>query len=189
MNIQPYKNSKRIIIEPGEYYVSSNQEVISTLLGSCVAACLYDPVRGVTGMNHFLLAYRSRQDPYLKLNSEAGRYGVHAMELLIHSMVLRGAKKRHLKAKCFGGGDVLSIAESSWENRGIGDVNVDFIHKYLKSEKIPLISSSLGGRHGRNIHFMGHDFSVFMKKINSGVEHQVQLEEKKYWKKVLQSMK
>ncbi|WP_211217212.1 chemotaxis protein CheD [Psychromonas ossibalaenae] len=169
--------------------MSSNQEVISTLLGSCVAACLYDPVKGITGMNHFLLAERRHHTPYHMFNSEAGRYGVHAMELLIHSMVLRGAKKSHLKAKCFGGGDVLSITESAWGNRGIGDVNIDFIHEYLKSEKIPLISSSLGGKHGRNIHFMGHDFSVFMKKINSGIEFQVQQEEKKYWEKVLQSMK
>ena len=109
MNIQPFKHTNRIIIDPGEFYVSNKQEVISTLLGSCVAACLYDPVNKVIGMNHFLLAYKHHSFDKPVIESEEGRYGLQSMELLINGMMAKGASRLNIKAKCFGGGDVLHI--------------------------------------------------------------------------------
>lgn len=162
MNIQPYKNTQRIILEPGEFYVSTTQEVISTLLGSCVATCLYDPVTDVMGMNHFLLAYQ--QSEHCVMDSQAGKYGIHAMQLLINAMLQLGAKKHNLRAKCFGGANLLQKGYKIQE-KGIGSSNIEFIDHFLMSENIPVVSSSLGGMHGMNIHFIGEDYSVYMRKI------------------------
>ena len=85
-----------ITVKPGEYYVSKEDVVISTLLGSCVSACLYDPVKRIVGMNHFLLSNKryARRMPYYE--TEAGRYGVHSMEMLINEMMKMGARREHL---------------------------------------------------------------------------------------------
>lgn len=179
----PFKNTQRIVIDPGEYYVSRKQEVISTLLGSCVAACLYDPVNKVFGMNHFLLAYRHYAQNVPIIQSEEGRYGIYAMELLINALMKQGANKLNLKAKCFGGGNVLKLREDKENQKTVGDVNVEFIKEFLKNEKIPIVSSSLGGNHGRNVHFVGTDYSVFIKQIADTQERLVENEERRYWKK------
>lgn len=178
-----FKGLQRVIIDPGEYYVSAKSEVISTLLGSCVAACLFDPVNRVFGMNHFLLAYRHhlRQIPIIQ--SEEGRYGMYAMELLINGMMKHGASRSNLKAKCFGGANVLRLREGSQNDQTIGDVNVEFIKAFLANEKIPLISSSLGGIHGRNVHFVGTDYSVYIKKIGESQDRLLEKQERRYWQK------
>jgi len=180
---QSFKHTSRIIIDPGEYYVSNKQEVISTLLGSCVAACLYDPVQKVIGMNHFLLAYRNHSFSNPTIESEEGRYGINAMELLINDMMAKGAIRRHLKAKCFGGGDVLHLRGEAGGRRSVGGANIDFIREFLKDENIPIVGSALGGEHGRNVHFVGDDFSVYVKTIGKRREEAVAESERKYWKK------
>lgn len=179
----PVKNLQRVIIDPGEYYVSAKPEVISTLLGSCVAACLFDPVNRVFGMNHFLLAYRQHSQHIPIIQSEEGRYGIYAMELLINGMMKRGASRSNLNAKCFGGANVLKVRESSQHERTVGDVNVEFIKAFLANEKIPLISSSLGGMHGRNVHFVGTDYSVYIKKIGESQDRLLEKQERRYWRK------
>ena len=113
MQIGQYQGLPRIIIDPGESYVTKKDEIISTLLGSCVAVCLYDPVNRVIGMNHFLLAQQHSAHNAALLGSEGGRYGIHAMELLINQMLKQGAQRIHLKAKAFGGGDVLKLGNES----------------------------------------------------------------------------
>ncbi len=183
MIVQPFKTTRRIVIEPGEYYVSRKPEVISTLLGSCVAACLYDPVNRIFGMNHFLLAYRHHSQNVPIIQSEEGRYGIYAMELLINAMMKMGANKLNLRAKCFGGGNVLKLREDKENQKTVGDVNVDFIKEFLKNEKIPIVNSSLGGNHGRNVHFVGTDYSVFIKRIADTQEVLLENEERRYWKK------
>jgi chemotaxis protein CheD len=186
MNSQPFKHTNRIIIDPGEYYVSTKQEVISTLLGSCVAACLYDPQKNIIGMNHFLLAYRHHSFTQPVIESEEGRYGMNAMELLINEMMVKGANRSNLKAKCFGGGDVLHLRGEAGGRQSVGGVNIQFIREFLKNEKIPLVSSSLGGDFGRNVHFVGDDFSVFVKKIGSTQKLSLEAEERSYWKRSLE---
>ncbi|BCG63805.1 MAG: chemotaxis protein CheD [Methyloprofundus sp.] len=183
MKTLPYKQTQRIIIDPGEYYVSSEQEIISTLLGSCVAACLYDPVNRIIGMNHFLLAYRHHAHSVPLLDTEEARYGMYAMELLINEMMQHGASKLNLKAKCFGGGNVLHLREDKKNKETIGDVNIAFIKEFLKNEKIPLMGGCLGGKFGRNIHFVGGDFSVYVKRIENNQTQQLEQEERQYWKK------
>jgi chemotaxis protein CheD len=161
----PYKQSQRVIIEPGEQYVGRNSEVISTLLGSCVSACLYDSASKIFGMNHFLLAYRHKGYHSEVLNSEEGRYGIYAMEMLINAMMKKGANRYNLQAKCFGGSNVLNLPDFGNSENSIAEMNVVFIKAFLNKENIAITNSCLGGNQGRIIHFFGHDFSVFMKKI------------------------
>lgn len=189
MKIQPFKHTNRIIIDPGEYYVSSKQEVISTLLGSCVAACLFDPVNNIIGMNHFLLAYSQHIYDKPVIESEEARYGMQAMELLINEMMSKGASRLNLKAKCFGGGDVLKIRGEPGGRQSVGGVNIDFIREFLKNENIPMVGSALGGNFGRNVHFVGNDFSVFVKMIGQKQKTQLEKEERTYWKKSIDEHK
>ncbi len=182
MKVLPFKTTQRIIIDPGEYYVTRQPEVISTLLGSCVAACLYDPVNRVFGMNHFLLAYRHHAHNLPIIQSDEGRYGIYAMELLINDMMKIGANRLNLQAKCFGGGNVLKLREDKENQQTVGDVNAEFIKAFLSNENIPLVGACLGGRHGRNVHFVGTDFSVFVKKIGDKQERLLENQERRYWK-------
>lgn len=180
-----YKQTQRVIIEAGEFYVSQRPEIISTLLGSCVAACLYDPVMRIMGMNHFLLAYRNLSPHSSLLESEAGRYGLYAMELLINGMLKQGANKLNLKAKVFGGGNVLKLREASRAGHTVGDANCLFIKEFLRKERIPLVAASLGGNIGRNIHFAGSDFSVYVKPIYHADNSELEQIERRYWLKTM----
>ncbi len=173
MQIGQYLGLPRIIIDPGESYVTKKNEIISTLLGSCVAACLYDPVNRVIGMNHFLLAQQRSAHNADLLGSEGGRYGIHAMELLINQMLRQGAQRSQLKAKAFGGGDVLKLGNESRGGVSIGAINCEFIKTFLRTEHIPLVASGLGGHIGRNIFFVASDFSVYVKRIEQAEEQAV----------------
>jgi chemotaxis protein CheD len=179
---------KRVVIHPGEHHVVKTEMMISTLLGSCVAACLYDPVMRVIGMNHFLLANKryARENPQV-LQSEAGRYGMHAMELLINNMLKAGAQRRNLRAKVFGGGNVLPGVSGGGDSFfAVGNVNSRFILEYLQQENIPVVAKGLGGSHGRIIHFVSTDFSVFVKRIAKSRTLEVEKKEKQYWNKSIQ---
>jgi len=192
MQIGHYKGLPRVIIDPGESYVTKKNEIISTLLGSCVAACLYDPVNRVIGMNHFLLAQQhSAHNAALLgtahktalLGTESGRYGIHAMELLINQMLRQGAQRTHLKAKAFGGGDVLKLGNELRGGKSIGAINCEFIKTFLRTERIPLVASGLGGNIGRNIFFLMSDFSVYVKSIEHDEEQVVIQQERRFLKK------
>ena len=183
MQIGQYQGMTRIIIDPGESYVTQKNEIISTLLGSCVAACLYDPINRVHGMNHFLLSEQYSAHNAALLGSEGGRYGIHAMELLINQMLKQGAQRINLKAKAFGGGDVLKMNHRLRGGQSIGAVNCEFIKTFLRTERIPLVSSGLGGDVGRNIFFLPDDFSVYVKNIERAEEQAVIKQEHRFLKK------
>ncbi|WP_374802217.1 chemotaxis protein CheD [Paracoccus zhouxuedongae] len=115
--------------------------LISTVLGSCVAACLHDPVAQVGGMNHFLLPDGTNR------GGAAASYGVNAMELLINDLIKHGASKSRLTAKMFGGARMV---------QGLSDVgakNAEFILRFLTAEGISCLSQSLGGTHARRVEF------------------------------------
>ena len=112
---------------------------MSTVLGSCVAACLFDPVRGVGGMNHFLLADGDGE--------EAMRYGAYAMEVLINDLLKLGASRERLQAKLFGGAKMIERLND------IGADNARFARRFLATEGIPIVGESLGGRRARRIEF------------------------------------
>ncbi len=126
----------KIIIQPGEYYATNKEVLISTLLGSCVAACLYDPVNKVLGMNHFLLSNSVYKRDRADFSTLSGRYGVQAMELLINKMYQLGADRKHLKAKAFGGATLQGFRPGDRFQPSIGDGNLNFIKEFLNIEKI-----------------------------------------------------
>lgn len=160
-----FKGRKVARIAPGEYFVARGDTVISTLLGSCVAACLYDPGTGIAGMNHFMLSNSryAREMPYSI--TEAGRYGIHSMELLINSLMRHGARRENLRAKAFGGASILTNPTDVGNFSCVGSVNCGFIRDFLRNEGIPLVSADLGGERGRVIYFDGRDHSVYVRKI------------------------
>lgn len=137
-----FANSSTVTVLQGEYRVSTSPTVVfSTVLGSCIAACIYDDQVGVGGMNHFLLASSTSSD------SVNARYGIHAMELLINGIMKKGARRENLKAKVFGG------AKMSANLSDIGASNADFVQRFLRDEGIPVISSSVGGTSARRVRF------------------------------------
>jgi chemotaxis protein CheD len=125
---------------PGEYFVSADDIVLSTVLGSCVAACMWDRIARVGGMNHFMLpgdADRARKEP--DPIGLAGRYGVFAMEQLINELIKRGARKANLEAKLFGGGAVLR----NFTAINVGERNAEFVLDFLRTEGIRVVSQDL----------------------------------------------
>ena len=124
---------KKITISIGEYYASKESITIYTLLGSCVAVCLFDPVNRVGGMNHILLPGKAD----LKHFDASARYGMNALELLINAIMGLGGDRRKIVAKAFGVGHVLpSIAKEN----GIGQKIVEFVKEFLHNESIKIIS-------------------------------------------------
>lgn len=161
------------VIGPGEYYVATRPLVIKTLLGSCVAACVYDEVNRVQGMNHFLLP-NDKMNRVSQAGERAGYYGVFAMKLLIESLLNKGAEKKHLRSKIFGGASVLAhVHGRSLNFYDVGQVNVLFALESLKSEQIPLVSQDTGGNLGRVIYFDGRDFAVYRHFIDYRVEQRL----------------
>lgn len=156
-----HKFNKRVVeIFAGEYYTTDQSNVIlSTLLGSCVAVCMVDQYHGIAGINHIMISKSA--DPKQMLLSQDSRYGIHAMELLINNMLKKGASRRELKAKVFGGGKVLNNNETD-----IAYANVDFAVSYLENEGIPILARDTGGHGGRKIFFFPKDFSVYLRRIN-----------------------
>lgn len=189
MYITTRNNIKHISIHPGEYYASGENIIISTILGSCVSACIYDPIARIVGMNHFLLSNKRYSKDMKFFLTEAGRYGINAMELVINEMLKLGARRKNLCAKAFGGSSLLGMNCSSDNFLCVGEVNIRFIREFLKNEGIPLISSDLGGDRGRVIRFSSFDFSVLMKRISKAVMPKVADKEKEYWLKSLRKQK
>lgn len=177
-----YRNSvQQFTIDPGELFTSGENVIISTLLGSCVSACVYDPIKRVIGMNHFLLANRRYARHLPVIQSEVGRYGIHAMELLINNLLKHGARRENLRAKAFGGGNVLKARSGQDSFYAVGDVNSRFIQEFLSNDRIPLVASDLGGDSGRVIFFAASDFSVYVRKIDHSRDAQVVREERQFW--------
>lgn len=144
---------------PGEYYVTDNDTLIVTVLGSCIAVCLRDTVSGFGGMNHFMLPYGNPSDPL----SASARYGINAMELLVNHLLKIGAKRENFEAKIFGGGNVLqNFAISS-----VGERNSRFILDYMKTEKIKVQAEDLLDIFPRKVYFFPKTGKVLVKKLRS----------------------
>ena len=173
---------------PGQYHVTGERKIITTLLGSCIAVCLYDPVNEVMGMNHFLLSNERYMRKGPMCVSDAGRYGVHAMEIIINQMLEKGAKRKYFKAKAFGGASVLNVRNETSNFPVVSEVNVRFIREFLEMERIPLVASDLGGEQGRKIRFDGSDYSVYVQKIKS-IDKSVIDAEKRHWRRTIEKHK
>ena len=135
-------SERRLNIVQGEFHVSDDKGlVLTTILGSCVAACLHDPVAGVGGMNHFLLPGDDSG------TTACNRHGVHAMELLVNGLLQRGARRERLQAKLFGGARMLQGLTD------VGTLNAEFAERFVKRERIAYTGGSLRGERGRRLQF------------------------------------
>lgn len=152
----PVLQTEAIKLLPADYRVTDKPVALVTLLGSCVAACLYDPMLAVGGMNHFML-------PGGDADSVSSRYGAHAMELLINDLLKRGARRARLQAKVFGGGNVLS----GFYSDPIGTRNAGFVLEYLAAERIPVIAQDLGDIHPRKVCFFAQTGRTLVKRLPS----------------------
>ena len=139
---RPETTSRRVNLFQGQCETSDDPDIyFATILGSCISVCLRDPVARVGGMNHFLVPGDQRSGE-LSLS-----HGVHAMELLINALLKRGAQKRRLEAKLFGGAHVVSNVAD------IGSSNTVFAEKFLVDEGIPCLGKSVGGAKARRLHY------------------------------------
>ncbi|MBB2919223.1 MULTISPECIES: chemoreceptor glutamine deamidase CheD [Cupriavidus] len=135
---------------PNEYYVTREDVVLTTVLGSCVAACIRDEVAGVGGMNHFMLPDdEGASGSADRMLSPSMRYGSYALEVLINELLKMGARRERLEAKVFGGGAVLA----NMTTLNIGDRNADFVLRYLKAEEVRVAAQDLRGPHARRVSY------------------------------------
>jgi chemotaxis protein CheD len=125
--------------------------LLTTVLGSCVAACLVDRSIGLSGMNHFMLPD----------GGNAGRYGVFAMELLINEMMKRGARRERLQAKIFGGGQVMR----NYTCMNVGERNVEFVEQFLATERIAIVSRDVLDVYPRKVCLFPGSGRALVKKL------------------------
>jgi chemotaxis protein CheD len=161
-------------ILPGQYHADSGSMGITTVLGSCVSTCLWDPLRRIGGMNHFMLPgdNGSAGSPVTK----SARFGVYAMELLINDMLKLGADRRRLVAKVFGGGRVLR----GFGSLDVGARNCEFVLEFLQVEGIPVLAQDLMDRYPRKIHFAPDTGKVLLKRLDAMGDDAVQRQEREY---------
>lgn len=170
----PKFQSNSVTVLPGEYFTTEySEDMLVTLLGSCVAACIRDPIANVGGLNHFLLA-----EPSLDITSPSNRYGSFAMECLINEILKKGGIKNRLEAKVFGGSDLFN------SRLKIGQRNSEFVKKYLFEERIPIISEDLGGQRPRRIHYWPATGRVMRLVLQQNEQKTILNEEQNYRKKV-----
>lgn len=165
-------------IMPGECYVSAQGELIGTVLGSCVAACIRDKVIGVGGMNHFMLPVQN-SDRAIERRSISNAelcYGNWAMEYLINSILKQGGKRENLEVKVFGGGRVLA----NMTQMDIGQRNIDFVLEYLKRDGLRVAAKDLGSNYPRKILYFSDTGAVKMKRLRTLANDTVQRREKAY---------
>ena len=162
-----------IRVLPGEYYFTANEIMLTTVLGSCVAACIHDRVSGIGGMNHFLLPDAGRDADADSLVSDSMRYGSFAMEVLINSLLKSGARRGNLVAKVFGGGNVLP----GMTTLNVGAQNAKFVLNYLKTDNIPVLSEDLEDRYPRKVCFFPRSGKVMVKKMKDNKDPNVMQQE------------
>jgi chemotaxis protein CheD len=144
--------NEAVKILPGEYFVYDEDILITTTLGSCIAACLWDREKRIGGMNHFMLP---------EGQGDSGRYGSFAMELLINEMLKRGASRLTLEAKVFGGGQVISGMNSI----NVGERNTQFVLEYLKTERIPVVSKDVMDVYPRKVCLLPASGKAMVKRL------------------------
>jgi len=152
---------------PGEYYVTTDDMVIMTVLGSCIAACIWDPKARVGGMNHFMLPDGG--------GDTSGRYGSYAMELLINEMMKQGARREHMQAKVFGGGQVMH----TFTTMNVGERNTQFVLDYLQTERIAVVSKDVLDIYPRKVCYFPATGKAMCKRLAHSHPDTLETQERK----------
>ena len=153
---------------PGEYFVSTEDLVIMTVLGSCISACIWDGKVRAGGMNHFMLPDGDSVDGF-------GRYGSYAMELLINELRKKGARRESMQAKVFGGAAVMA----GFTTMNVGERNTKFVFDYLATERIPVVSQDVLDIHPRKVCFFPVTGKVLVKRLAHSHPETLAVEERK----------
>jgi chemotaxis protein CheD len=172
----PHIHCETAKILPGEYHVATTDVVLVTVLGSCVSACVRDTRLGLGGMNHFMLPDEGKLVGTHGNVSAGGRYGIHAMELLINQILKMGGRRERLEAKVFGGGNVLQGFMLS----NVGQQNAEFIVEYLNIERIPIVARDLLDVWPRKIYFFPRSGKVMVKRLRKINNDTIVLRERDY---------
>ena len=145
---------------PGDLFATRVPHEITTVLGSCVAVCLWDSVLRAGGMNHFMLpAYAGNGEP-------SNRYGDIAVRNLIMRMDSLGSRRGNLKAKVYGGGNVLCTPAGAGPDL-VGLKNIAMAREVLSTEGVEIVSEQVGKMHGRKLRFNTHTGALYVEFINS----------------------
>lgn len=150
----PHFQHNAVKVLPGEYFVSNEDVILVTVLGSCISACIWDRTMRVGGMNHFMLPDGDSADA-------SGRYGSYAMELLINEMLKLGARRESLQAKIFGGGQVMH----NFTTMNVGERNTAFVTQYLQTERIPIVSEDVLDIYPRKVVFFPASGKAMVKRL------------------------
>jgi len=146
-------------ILPGEYYVTLHGEMIVTVLGSCVSACIRDRVFGVGGMNHFMLPEGGEGQH--RMLADSARYGVYAMELLINEILKNGGRRQNLEVKITGGGRMLANMSD------VGRRNIEFVRRFLHTEGLAIAAEEVGDVYPRKVYYFPVTGRVRVKKLRT----------------------
>ncbi|GAA6143234.1 chemoreceptor glutamine deamidase CheD [Hydrogenophaga sp. 5NK40-0174] len=152
---------------PGEYFVTGHDMVLMTVLGSCIAACIWDPKARVGGMNHFMLPEGG--------SDTSGRYGSYAMELLINEMIKLGARRESMQAKVFGGGQVMH----SFTTMNVGERNTQFVLDYLQTERIAVVSKDVLDIYPRKVCYFPTTGKAMVKRLAHSHPETLETQERK----------
>jgi len=141
---------------PGQIFAQKDMCMVTTVLGSCISVCLWDPVLNTGGINHYMLPLWNGE------GLPSPKYGSVAIPKLIGKMLSMGSKKENLKAKVFGGGSVIQTSSGLLN---VGERNIMLAEDMLADENIPIISKDVGGNRGRKLIFCTGTGVVLMRKI------------------------
>ena len=162
---------------PGEYYVTCHPEVITTVLGSCVSACIRDARLGIGGKNHFMVPLHGSQgdSAWGAIASAATRYGNVAMERLINDILKMGGRRENLEIKLVGGGRVLADMTTD-----IGARNIDFVREYVAAEGFRVLGEDLGDIHARRVVYFPQSGRMRVRKLTAGRDDMLAARERQY---------
>ena len=178
-HVNRYWDAAKIL--PGELYVSTHGEMISTVLGSCISVCIRDKKKGIGGMNHFMLPQNNEFSSETWGNNpttSASRYGNWAMEYLINAILKRGGEKKNFEVKVFGGGQMMA------KMTDIGQKNIIFVYQYLAKEKLKVEASDVGDIYARKVLYFPDTGNVKVRRIKNVKNDTIIRRENEYKKHV-----
>ncbi len=164
-------------ISPGDCYITDQDEVITTVLGSCISACIRDVRMGIGGMNHFMIPIKCPHTSNPEQDMDM-RYGTYAMERLINDIYKYGGMRKNLEIKLFGAGNVLAGSGN------VGEKNIKFVRDFIHIEGYKITSENLGGDNPRKINYSPMTGRVMMKKLAATSISEIQMQEKVLQNKV-----
>jgi chemotaxis protein CheD len=164
-------------ILPGEFFVTRSDEAITTVLGSCISACIRDPAVRIGGMNHFMLPEDHSAGKSSWIDGPGGlatRYGSYAMESLINELMKLGARRERFEIKLFGGGKILSSMTD------VGRKNIEFAKEFLKMEGFKVAAQDVGDVFPRRVNYFPATGVVMLKRLRALEASEIARSESKY---------